>query len=150
MASNNDYEEQLRSFVEERTQRFQSSVENIARNRANLSANALEGQLEREADKLKEDVTDRINAVQSRIKSYRPTDERRPDYGQRMEQYRQFVTSSSTAIQKAAKWIDRIFEKIINMVKQTVQFIVDRANDIISVLEMIRDAFRDIFALIPN
>lgn len=150
MASSGDYEEQIWSFVEDRTQQCQNSMESIARRRANQSVDDLERELDREAERLQQDITRRIDRIKDEVKSRRPTDERRSDYEQRLQQYRRFVTSATTGIQQTAMRIDRLIERLTNMVRRIVQWITDRGNDIIRVLDIIRATFREIFSLIPN
>ncbi len=133
----------LRSYIESRARTLQNNIEAAARNRDNTNATALEQQIDHESDRFVADVTTRLNTMRDDIKARRPTDERHPDYAARMAQYQQFVSSASTGVQRVTAWVNIIFEKIIDVIKKIVEWIVDTARTIITVIELIRDSFNE-------
>jgi hypothetical protein len=143
MSSSDTHEASLRSYIETRARALQNEIERTARNRDNLSAAALEKQIDRESDQFIADVTTRLNSMRDEIKARRPTDERQPEYAARMAQYQQFVSSASTGVQRVTAWVNTIFEKIIDVIKKIVQWIVDTAETVITIIEMIRDSFNE-------
>jgi hypothetical protein len=143
MSFSDTHEAGLRSYIEARTRSLQNGIETAARNRDNLNTAALEQQIDRESDRFVADVTTRLNGMRDEIKARRPRDEQQPDYAARMAQYQQFVASASTGVQRVTGWVNLIFEKIIDIIKKTVQWIVDQAQTVINVIEMIRDSFNE-------
>jgi len=59
-----------------------------------------------------------------------------------MQQYQQFVQSSSTGVNQMTDWIHSIFEKVISIVKNIIQWINDNAQTIVNIIQQIRDAFK--------
>lgn len=143
MSSEDNHEARLRSFVADRARVFQNAIETTAQNRDHLNVTTLEEQIDRESNRFISDVRGRLNEMRNQIKARRPMNENDPTYSIQMAQYQELVSGASTGIQRVTKWIDTIFEKIIGLVKKVVEWIVDKARTIISVLEMIRDMFKE-------
>jgi hypothetical protein len=136
------YETPLRSYIQNRVGILENSLEEVIRSRANSDTTHLEQQIDRESDKFIADVTKRLQQIRDEIKTHRPTDNQKPGYGIRMEQYGQFVQNSSTGVHRVTDWIHSIFDKVISLVKNIIQWITDNAQTIIKIIEQIRDAFK--------
>ena len=139
-----DHESSLRSFIQQRARDFQTGVETIAQRRDNAMVNSLEEQVDREAVQFIADVQNQLDSMRNDIKSRRPTNANDPDFVTRMAQYQQFVSGASTGVQRVTAWVNLIFEKIIAVVRKVVQWIIDQAKTIITVLETIRDSFNEL------
>ncbi len=87
MSFSNTHEAPLRSYIETRAKTLQDGIERTVRNGDNLSAAALEQQVDRESDQFIADVTTRLNRMRDEIKARRPTNEQQPEYAARMAQY---------------------------------------------------------------
>ncbi|CAF1349298.1 unnamed protein product [Adineta steineri] len=127
MSFENTYETPLRSYIETRARTLRDSIEAATRDRNASNATALEQRIDRESDQFVDDVTRRLNIMRDEIKGRRPTDERHPDYSTRMTQYQQFVSLASVGVNRVTSWVNLIFKKIIDVIKQTVEWINDTA-----------------------
>ncbi|CAF1281165.1 unnamed protein product [Rotaria magnacalcarata] len=136
------YEKPLRSYIQNRVEILENTLEEVVNNRSNIEVDQLEQQIDRETNSFITDVTRRLHQTRDEIKAHRPTDHQAPDYEIRLNQYRQFVESSSTGVNQATQWIHSMFEKIISIVKSIVQWINDNAQTILKIIEQIRDAFK--------
>ena len=143
MSFTNTHEASLRSYIENRARTLQNDIERTARSRNNANARALEKQIDGESDRFVADVTAQLNRMRDEIKSRRPTDDRQPDYPARLAEYQLFVSGASVGIQQVTTWVNKIFDKIIEVIKKIVQWIVDTAQTVIDVIEMIRDSFNE-------
>ncbi|CAF0897563.1 unnamed protein product [Rotaria sordida] len=142
MNSSDTYEKPLRSYIQSRVGALENKLEEVVNNRSNIEADQLEQQIDRETDNFIADVTRHLHQMRDEIKTHRPTDHQAPDYEIRLNQYRQFVESSSTGVNQVTEWIHSMFEKIISIVKSIVQWINDNAQTILKIIEQIRDAFK--------
>ena len=140
MSFQDTHEKALRSYIETRARTLQNTIEGAARNRTANNVADLEKQIDRESDRFVEDVTARVNGIREQIKARRPIDEQSPDYTERMDQYRQYVSLASIGVNQVTTWIDRIFKKIIDVIKGIVEWINDTARTVISILELISDS----------
>ncbi|CAF1305521.1 unnamed protein product [Adineta ricciae] len=143
MSFQDTHEKPLRTFIETRARTLQNTIETAAQNRDANNVVELEKQIDRESDRFVEDVTARVNGIRDQIKARRPTDDRSPDYAERMNQYKQYVSLSSTGINQVTTWVNRIFKKIIDVIKNIVEWINDMARTIIGILELIRNSFNE-------
>ncbi|CAF1628600.1 unnamed protein product [Adineta ricciae] len=144
MSFQDTHETALRSYIDTRARTLQQTIETAARNRTANNVVELEKQIDRESDRFIEDVTARVNGIREQIKARRPTDDQSPDYAERMNQYKQYVSLSSIGINQVTTWVNRIFKKIIDVIKDIVEWINDTARTVISMLELIRDSFNDL------
>jgi len=142
MNFSNTYETPFRSYIQNRTETLENTLEEVVRNRSNIDATHLEQQIDRETNNFMTDVRRRVNQIRDEVKTHRPTDDQAADYGIRMEQYRQFVQSSSTGVNRVTEWIESLFEKIISIMKKIIQWINDNKETIINIITQIRDAFK--------
>jgi hypothetical protein len=136
------YETPLRSYIQNRTETLEKTIEEAARNRPNIEAAQLEREIDQETDRFIADVTRRLHHIRDDIKTHRPQDTHEPDYEIRMARYRQLLENSSTGVNQVTNWIQSIFEKVISTVKTIIQWITDNAQTIINIIEQIRDAFK--------
>ena len=60
-----------------------------------------------------------------------------------MKHYRKRVAGASTGTQRVILWVNRVFEKIIDVVKKAIQWLLDQAKAVIDILEMIQMAFNE-------
>lgn len=143
MSFQDTHEKPLRTFIETRAKTLQNTIETAAHNRDAANVAELEKQIDHESDRFVDDVTARVNGIREQIKARRPTDERSPDYAERMNQYKQYVSLASIGVNQVTTWVNHIFKKIIDIIKDVVEWINDTARTIISILELIRDSFND-------
>jgi hypothetical protein len=126
------YETPLRSYIQNRTETLEKTIEEAARNRPNIEAAQLEREIDQETDRFIADVTRRLHHIRDDIKTHRPQDTHEPDYEIRMARYRQLLENSSTGVNQVTNWT----------VKTIIQWITDNAQTIINIIEQIRDAFK--------
>jgi hypothetical protein len=136
------YETPLRSYIQNRIGTLENTLEEAVNNRPNIETAHLEQRIDRETDNFIADITQRLHHIRDEIKNRRPTNNQDPDYEIRMQQYQQFVQSSSTGVNQVTDWIHSIFEKVISIVKNIIKWINDNAQTIVNIIEQIRDAFK--------
>lgn len=142
MSFSDTYEKPLRSYIQNRVGTLENRLEEVVNNRSNIEANQLEQQIDRETDAFIADVTHRLHQIKDQIKTHRPTDQQAPDYQTRLNQYQRLVESSYTGVNEVTRWIDSMFNKLISIVKDIIQWIKDNGETICKIIEQIRDSFK--------
>ena len=144
------HEESLRSYMDTRARTLQNDIEETARNRDSLTTTALEEQIDCQTDQFISDVNKRLNQMREDIRARRPTNQQHPDYPRLMAQYQQFVMSASVAVQRVTTWVNTIFDRITKIIKDLVQWIIDGANTVLGILEIIRNSFNELTRILAK
>lgn len=137
------HEASLRTYMDTRTKALQNEIEETARNRDSLTTNALEEQIDNQADHFISDVNKRLNQMREDIRARRPTNDQHPDYPRLLAQYHQFVMGASVAVQRVTSWVNTIFDRITKIINDILQWIIDGANTVLGILEIIRNSFNE-------
>ena len=147
MNFSNEYEKPLRSYIQNRVGTLEHRLEEVVNNRLNIEAGELEQQIDHETNTFIADVTRRLHQIRNEIKTHRPTDQQAPDYQTRLNQYQRLVESSSTGVNQVTQWIHSIFDKLISIIKNIIQWINDNGQAILKIIEQIRDCFKQFSTL---
>jgi hypothetical protein len=135
------YEAPLRSYIQSRINLLQNALEEEIRNRDNVDITLLEQQFDRESENLIDGLTKQVHQIRDEIKSNRPTNIHSDDYEIRMMQYRQIIQSSSVTMNRMTDLIESIFEQVTGIIKFILQWMAQNSQNIIQLLEQIREAF---------
>ena len=135
------YEAPLRSYIEDSITLLENVLKEDVRNDGNVDLSLLEEEFDRQSDHFIAGVTKRVEQIRDEIKTHRPTNIQSADYEIRMSQYRQFLQGSAIGMNRMTDWINSIFEQVIIIVKSIIHWLIDNRQNILDVVEQIRDAF---------
>jgi hypothetical protein len=136
------YETSLLSYIQSRIDLLEKAVEEEVRTCDNIDITLLEQQFDRESDNFIASITTRVHQIRDEIKSHRPTNMHLPDYETRLIQYRQFIQSSSTSINRIVNLINSIFDQVTYIIKNILQWMATNVEEFIYILEQIHNAFK--------
>ncbi|CAF1466626.1 unnamed protein product [Didymodactylos carnosus] len=136
---NNQFQKQLDEVVNQ-AKRYTSDIEIYTKEHVDDPPEQLEAELHLRINNFRQDITQQLNNVNNSITQHRPIQgQNDPDYENKRQKYKEFLTESNRSINKMKETLDNLLTKIVDVIKQVIIWLAENLPKIVDAIIKLYD-----------